>query len=593
MEAKKYLLSRGILRITHACVVVVFNINLENFLMSNKNQTVAEYVISRLADLGIDRVFGVPGDYSFPFDDAIEASDKVQWIVCANELNAAYAADGYARVKGASILSTTYGVGELSAINGVMGAKSQRLPVFHIVGAPSTQIQKQGLITHHTLGDGVFNNFRSLSEAACCVSANLTPDNAVQEIERVIREALRMSAPAYITVPMDLGKMPIVGEPVKGVPLNQIIRAKSDPDALAAAIEFIQEKIQASKNVVALPTQFATNFGLNKALLDFLNQSNIPFATTPMDKAVISEAHPNFLGIYNGMNSSPSGLKAIIESADLVLDIGGVVFEDFNTTFWTDNISSAKLLTIGDQFVRIGQTVFTGVTLGDVLHGLTASMITKPQTMRASAQTVLPLVGAPGDPTSSANFYPRLQQMLKPGDILVTETGTCLTYTTPMLLPDSVGFQTQTLWGSIGWATPATEGVCMANQQGRTILVTGDGSHQLTANEMGVMGRYGIKPIIFVLNNGIYGVENVLSEIGPSYDNLALWNYAQLPRAMGCDAWYCAKVSTVAELDAAIEKVNAFDGASYIEVMIPAAESQPLPMSVQNQIYKTNIPGKV
>ena len=107
------------------------------------------------------------------------------------------------------------------------------------------------------------------------------------------------------------------------------------------------------------------------------------------------------------------------------------------------------------------------------------------------------------------------------------------------------------------------------------------------------MGRYGIKPIIFVLNNGIYGVENVLSEIGPSYDNLALWNYAQLPRAMGCDAWYCAKVSTVAELDAAIEKVNAFDGASYIEVMIPAAESQPLPISVQNQIYKTNIPGKV
>ncbi|MEN9944130.1 MAG: hypothetical protein RLY18_88, partial [Pseudomonadota bacterium] len=184
--------------------------------MASNRPSVAEYVLNRLADLGVDRVFGVPGDYSFPFDDAIEACDRVEWIVCANELNAAYAADGYARIQGAAILSTTYGVGELSAINGVMGAKAQRLPIFHIVGAPSTQIQHQGLITHHTLGDGVYNNFRYLSEAACCVSAYLTPDNAITEMERVIREALRLSAPAYITVPMDLAKMPVIGEPVKG-----------------------------------------------------------------------------------------------------------------------------------------------------------------------------------------------------------------------------------------------------------------------------------------------------------------------------------------------------------------------------------------
>lgn len=132
----------------------------------------------------------------------------------------------------------------------------------------------------------------------------------------------------------------------------------------------------------------------------------------------------------------------------------------------------------------------------------------------------------------------------------------------------------------------------MANTKGRTILVTGDGSHQLTANEIGVMGRYKIKPIIFVLNNGIYGVENVLSEIGPSYDNLAQWNYAQIPGAMGCHTWFTARVSTVTELDAAIQKANTNDCASYIEVMIPASESQPLPEAVQNQIYKTNIPGR-
>ena len=560
--------------------------------MASTTPTIAEYVINRLADLGIDRVFGVPGDYSFPFDDAIEACDRLEWIVCANELNAAYAADGYARINGVSILSTTYGVGELSALNGVMGAKSQRLPVFHIVGAPSTQIQKQGLITHHTLGDGVYNNFRAASELACCVFAYLTPDNVVEEMERVIREALRLSAPAYITVPMDLGKMPIIGKPVKGGPLPWITRAQSDPTALKAAIEFIVGKIQLSKNIVALPTQFASNFGALEHLKQFLNKSNIPYATTPMDKAVISEAHPNYLGVYNGMNSSPAVLKATVESTDLVLDIGGVVFEDFNTTFWTDNSAQSRLLTLGDQFVRMGNTIFTGVVLSDILMGLTDRISLAPKPNNANTQLQLPLVGVPNDPTSSNNFYPRLQKMLRSGDVLVVETGTCIMYTTPMTLPDGVGFQTQTLWGSIGWATPAAEGVCMANKKGRTILVTGDGSHQLTANEIGVMGRYGIKPIIFVLNNNIFGVENVLSEIGPSYDELAKWNYSQIPSAMGCDGWFSVRVSTVGELDAAIEKANTFDGASYIEVMIPASESQPLPLAMQNQIYKTNIPGK-
>jgi len=557
--------------------------------MTNSVPTLAEYVLHRLADLGIDRVFGVPGDYAFPFDDAIEASERLQWIVCANELNAAYAADGYARIKGVSILSTTYGVGELSAINGVMGARAQRLPVFHIVGAPSTRIQKQGLITHHTLGDGVFNQFQHLSAAACCVTANLTPDNVVSEMERVISEALRLSAPAYITVPMDLAKMPIIGTPVKGQALAEIKRVKSDPESLSAALNFAIEKINAAKSIVALPTYLVGNYGLRESLLALLGQTGISFATTPMDKGIVSESHPQYLGIYSGAWSNPAGLNVAVEGADLVLDIGGVVFEDFNTTFWSSKISPNKLLTLGDHFVRLGDTIFTGVALEDMLKGLTEKLKALPQLKFSSSLSPLSIEAEPTQPTSSENLYARVQKMLRPGDVYVVETGTCTIHSTPMLLPKDVGFQTQTLWGSIGWATPAAMGICMANQQGRTVLITGDGSHQLTANEIGVMGRYGIKPIIFVLNNGLYGVEIVLSEKGPSYDDLAPWNYAQIPAAMGCDKWFSARVCTVAELDAAIARAQAHDGGSYIEVMISPEESQPLPESIQQQIYQSTL----
>lgn len=552
--------------------------------------TVAEYVVDRLADLGIDCVFGVPGDYSFPFDDAIDANPRLKWVVCANELNAAYAADGYARIKGASILSTTYGVGELSALNGVMGAKAQRLPVFHIVGAPSTRIQRQGLLTHHTLGDGVFNQFSTLSAAATCVVAHLTPDNAIEEMERVIREAFRQSAPAYISVPMDLGKMPVIGAaPMKKATISQVSRGASVDRELDAAVNAILAELKVAKSVVALPTSFLKNLGLTTQCAEFLDKADIPYATTPMDKGILSEAHQNYLGIYAGQGSTPLALKQAIESADLVLDIGGVVLLDFNTTFWTSTIDPHRLITIGDTFVRIGTEWFTGIRIGDVLRHLTAAAtrlnIQKPVLDYPS----LPIAGSAEDPISSSAFYPRLKQMLKPGDVVVAETGTCLTYMTPWKLPEGVGFQSQTLWGSIGWATPAALGVSMANT-GRTILVTGDGSHQLTANEIGVMGRYGVNPIIFVLSNSIFGVEDVLSELGHTYDDLAKWNYHLVPEAMGCSDWFTARVRTIGELEAAIQKANNFGAASYIEVMIPAKESQALPKPVLETLYKTATP---
>ena len=146
--------------------------------------SVADYIVQRIADEGVAHCFGVAGDYLFPMCNAVEHSPKLKWISCANELNAAYAADGYSRIRGAGMVATTYGVGELSALNGVMGAKAERSLVFHVVGMPSYQNQRLSKIAHHTLGDGNFGNFAGLSAAAACCSAIINPDNCVIEMER-------------------------------------------------------------------------------------------------------------------------------------------------------------------------------------------------------------------------------------------------------------------------------------------------------------------------------------------------------------------------------------------------------------------------
>ena len=552
--------------------------------------SVAQYVLRRLSQLGIDKIFGVPGDYAFSIDDAVEEIDELDWIGCTNELNAAYAADGYARIRGAAILTTTYGVGELSAINGVMGARAHRLPVFHLTGMPSDRIQRLGLITHHNVGDTKYDRFHEISAAACCVSAVLTPDNCIDELERVIREALRQSMPAYLVIPEANGFLPVIGDPVAGAPLATLKRQRSEPAELAAAVSAIASGLAAAKRPAALVTALVARYGVRDKATELVTRAGLPVAVMSYDKGVVDESLPNYIGLYSGQTSSPPDVRTTIEQADFLLDVGGVMLTELNTGMWSTELDVERAACIHDTWVRVGDKVFINVAIDDVLDALIATV---PQRALAAAggPQQLEMVGSGDDPTSSANFYPRLQRALKSGDTLVIETGTAMLHLNPMRLPAGVGAEEQGLWGSIGWATPAAFGISLAKTSGRTWLVTGDGSHQMTLNELAAMGRYGAKPVIVVLNNGLFGVEDIISERGHPYDDLAPVQYHLLPAAFGCSDWFSARVSTVAELEQALTAIGGDDRAAYIEVMIPNEESQPLPADVQDRGYKLRTPG--
>jgi indolepyruvate decarboxylase len=522
-------------------------------------------------------------------DDAAETIAGLEWVGCANELNAAYAADGYARIRGAAILSTTYGVGELSALNGVMGARAHRLPVFHIVGMPSERIQHLGLITHHNLGDTRYDRFQEISSSACCVSAVLTPETCIDELERVIREALRQSAPAYIVISEANGLMPVIGRPVRGKPLARIKRQHSDETELAAAVDAIAAKIAAAQRPLAAITSLNQRYGITEKAVKLVGKANIPVAITPNDKGVIDESLPQYIGLYAGAGSQPPAVRDIVENADLIIDIGGLMLFELNTGLWGDVLHTSRAICIHENWVRIGTDVYLNVAIDDVLDGLTRKVKPRPLP-EAPEYGELELTGSADDPTDSANFYPRLQRRLKADDTVVIETGTCMLHLSGMRLPAGVSAEGQGMWGSIGWATPATLGVAMAKTSGRTWLVTGDGSHQLTLNEIAVMGRYGVAPRIFVLNNGLYGIEDVISERGHGYDDLAPVKYHLLPEAFGCRNWLTARVSTVAELEQVLVDIEKHDGAVYVEVMIPEEESQPLPDDVIDRGYKLRTP---
>ena len=179
----------------------------------NKNYTVADYLLDRLAQIGIRHFFGVPGDYNLQFLDHVIDHPQITWVGCANELNAAYAADGYARCKPAAALLTTFGVGELSAVNGIAGSYAEYLPVIHVVGAPALRAQRAGELLHHSLGDGDFGHFARMAKEVTVAQASLTADNAEGEIDRLLTTALFERRPVYLLLPSDVAEAPLVSKP--------------------------------------------------------------------------------------------------------------------------------------------------------------------------------------------------------------------------------------------------------------------------------------------------------------------------------------------------------------------------------------------
>src|SRR6266404_519471 len=309
----------------------------------SEQPTVADYIVQRLAREGITDCFGVPGDFAFDICDAVARSEAIRWIGCSNELDAAYAA------------------------NGVMGAKAERSCVFHLVGMPTMRHQRVGKIIHHTLGDGQFQNFANISAQAACVSAVITPDNCTHEMERLIATARAESRPAYILVASDYAVTPVAATDPAPYP-----KPASGPD-LATAVAAITERIEAARSVAVLPAYTVSRFKLQRSLRALIETLGCPFAAMAMDKGVLSEAHPQFVGTFSGAASSPA-VREAVEGADLVIDAGGVSFNDINTSAYSSRIPPERLITIDVDHVRIGDRVYNPVRMGDVFERLAGSV---------------------------------------------------------------------------------------------------------------------------------------------------------------------------------------------------------------------------
>ncbi|KAF8315672.1 pyruvate decarboxylase [Clavulina sp. PMI_390] len=508
--------------------------------------SIGDYLLERLSQLGVTSLFGVPGDYNLTFLDLVEAHPSVQWIGNANELNAAYAMDGNARVKRSlAAMVTTFGVGELSAANGVAGCYSERIPALHIVGVPSTNLQEGHALLHHTLGDGNFHAFEQIAGHITCKTTFLTgADKAGKLIDETLIAALTESRPAYLALPMNLVKSDIPSEelskplppsassPHPALLSNSSLPPPKNPDALSAATEAIKQLYAAAKNPVVLIDVLAERQGVEDLAIELVEATGMLMFTSPMAKGCVDERHPQFAGIYMGNITLPS-VQSLIDSADLIIDVGPAK-TDFNTGNFSYSLKNSQTVELYISHVTVGCAQYPDVALRSILTALKESLPALAKKIPSKvANTTIIEVAEPVDPKEAimhAYLWPRLSSFFKEGDVIIAETGTSEFGMLDTIVPKGVSLLIQALWGSIGWSVPATLGAALAaREQGRrTILFVGDGSLQLTVQEIGTMINHGLKPIIFVLNNDGYEIERQINGPRAQYNQVARWNHQAL-----------------------------------------------------------------
>lgn len=544
--------------------------------------TLGQFFFERLHQLGINTVFGLPGDFNFSLLDKMYEVPQMKWAGNANELNAAYAADGYSRIKGLACLITTFGVGELSALNGIGGAYAEHVGLIHVVGVPSIASQARQLLLHHTLGNGDFTVFHRMSNNISQTTAFLSDiTTAPHEIDRCIRDAWIYQRPVYIALPANLVDLKV---PIRllQTPINLELNPP-DPETQLEVVDNVLDIIRVSMNPVILVDACCQRHQCTQEVMDLINITQYPVFTTPMGKSAIDESHPRFGGVYMGTLSQPS-VKQMVDSADLIISVGALL-SDFNTNIFQYSYTCKNIIEFNSDYTKIKQSTFPGVQMKQVLSELLmriASAIPAHYTPPLMPTLLsAPLYSQANTILTQEHLWNKVSDWFREGDIIVTETGTSAFGIVQSRFPTHTVGISQVLWGSIGFGVGATVGAALAaretNSSRRVILFVGDGALQLTVQEILTLCKWECNnTYLFVLNNEGYTIDRLVhggraANFESTYNDIQPWNILQLLPLFNAKDYETARVLTTGELDVlfADREFATPNKIRMIEVMLP------------------------
>ncbi|KAF9885420.1 Pyruvate decarboxylase 1 [Aspergillus nanangensis] len=513
-----------------------------------------EYLILRIKEVGVQSIHGVPGDFNLTALDYISKCG-LRWIGNCNELNAGYAADGYARVNGISALMTIMGVGELSALNALAGSYAEYIPVIHIVCMPSRRAQADRLCLHHTFGDGDFGVFQKLSAAVSCMTAVLDcPHRAAGLIDEAVRTCWVRRRPVCLFVPADM----IRGSVFSGGRLERGLDLRgpgNDAEVQRRVVETIMGELRRARSPVVLVGGYAVRHHLQDEVLGLVKALAVPVLVSASGRGIVDESHPLYSGLYVGNCSEPQVL-GLMQSTDLVVSIGNIQ-SDLGTAGFSGQVSSNDMVDLQMNRICVRGELYPNINVKPLLQTLIARVESSYLSPRCSWDTEVSVVSSSRHPKTSQHcwfkrllkpepiqhdwLWPMMGSWLRDDDVILAEAGTASFGIWKTQFRAGTIFIAQYLWASIGFTVGACQGASLAvqdsvNSHRRTILFVGDGSLQVACQELSTILRYGLAPIIFVICNNGYTIERLIHGPENEYNDIQPWKYRRLPAVFGAQS---------------------------------------------------------
>lgn len=511
--------------------------------------SVCEYLLVRLAELGISDIIGVPGDFNLGIVEKIEHDDRFRFISECNELNASYAADGYARTHGISALITTYGPGELSAVNGIAGAYAERVPILKITGGIALSKIEKKLPLHHTLLNGKYDQSLKIYEQITCAQGLITFDNPGEQIDRLINACIRHKQPVYMQIPQDVA-LHMTPAPTAKIKLNA-----NEPltDSEAKIVDLIHQKLLNAKNPIIIVGDLIDRCSLGSRVESFLANTGMPFVLSWAVKGIIREDLPNYGGVYAGEFSAPQ-VREFVESSDCIISLGMFNCE-INLGEFSANLPQDKFIDIQLDSTTYNNESFTTTNFSSLINAITELQINRRFNEISHNPNYQTSANLPVNMILHDHIIDEAGKFLAENDTLILETGTISFTAGYYKVPAKVKVISSVNWYSIGYALGATSGVALAKKSGRTLLITGDGSLQMSVQAISTMLRYDLKPVILVLNNEGYTIERAFLGENSSYNDVQVWNYTSLADSFGGRA-YTKTVTNATELEQVLNQAK-------------------------------------
>lgn len=515
--------------------------------------TIGDYILKRLKELNIKHIIGEPGDFNLEFLEQISDDDEIEFVGMSNELNAAFAADGYANENGISALMTTYSVGDLNALGGIAGSVAEHRPIIIISGTPPLFAMRERKMTHHTLADGDYENVRRAMNEFVDDSVLITHENARYEIDRLIGRAVTYSKSVNIELPSNIAYLDIeIEDDLKPIEKK---KTKSDEERLKAAAKKIAQRFENAKNPVVLIDEAVDRYDVADKVLELIERAQVPFAALATAKAYYNESHPLYLGIYQG-DESDEGVQEKVENSDFLISIQPVFMQANNGEF------TAKLpedaIIINADYTKVGEEIFEAVYVNDLVD-LGLKNITQREKIESVNNTKQKEYNFEADKLiMQEDFYAQIARYFKENDVVYGETGTASHGLTEIKIPDGVKLVRSQIWGSIGAMLPMQMGGMLASPEKRHILLMGDGSFQVSAQALSRMIYNKQNPIIFLIDNDGYTIERYIMGMKRDYNDIPKWDYSLLPQTFskGQSNMKTAEARTQGELEEILKTLD-------------------------------------